>query len=95
MKVLIERLAGVWRTYALNVREEKLARLRVLEHDREVFGRIAQIYSAEAESIEQVSQDESAILRTLKTSGPDAAMEHLNGVLKSYSPRLRAQWSER
>jgi len=94
MKELMQRIASAWRSYALKAREEKLARLRVLAHDRKVFDRIAQIYAAEAESMEQLRQDERTVLRTLATEGPDAAMEHLNGVLTSYSSNLRAEWSK-
>lgn len=93
MKVVVERIVGALRNYELKAREERLARLRVLEHDRKVFDRIAQIYAKKGEAMEQISQDESAVLRTLETSGPDEAMDHLNGVLASYSSRLRAQWS--
>jgi hypothetical protein len=33
-------------------------------------------------------------LDKLSSEGPDAAMELLNGTLKSYSPHLKAEWSQ-
>lgn len=90
-------MGGIFRrrkTDPEQVRLQELKKLENLANDIAVFEEMAQIYTEQADTLDRLKQDEKAVLDKLSSEGPDAGMELLNGTLKSYSPHLKAEWSQ-